>query len=445
VSNFKSAVDDLTTYERPYRISPVLNSRIAYGLPVLAIAALLVASNALGQDTKDWRWTDPDGNDRTRAHLDEILRAHWQWIRTRHSSGAKAVFSGADLSRANLSGGHVEEVDFTYARLESADLTKAHLGRADLTGAQLSYANLSGAYLVRASLNGANLNHTDLSGARLTYAELNGADFSGANLKDATLVQSTLQYAGLDGAELIGADFADSSFSKTLFTPKSIPNIRGIAAASGLELLTYNQSPDALNELRKQFKDGGFRDQERKITYALKRREADLSGPVNGLFNRVFFDLTCQYGMSPGRPLQLVAALWLLCSVVYLLFFIHISKRSGLHLIPSPEFGRDEKEHATSPQRIRWQHGYSRGLQGLGSKVLQELRLLRTAMFFSLMSAFNIGFRDINFGRWLRLLTKREYDIKAVGWARPVSGLQSLISVYFIALWILTYFGRPFE
>jgi len=65
-------------------------------------------------------------------------------------------------------------------------------------------------------------------------------------------------------------------------------------------------------------------------------------------------------------------------------------------------------------------------------------------MFFSLMSAFNIGFRDINFGRWLRLLTRHEFDIKAVGWARVIAGWQSLISVFLIALWVLTYFGRPF-
>jgi hypothetical protein len=61
------------------------------------------------------------------------------------------------------------------------------------------------------------------------------------------------------------------------------------------------------------------------------------------------------------------------------------------------------------------------------------------------MSAFNIGFRDINFGRWLRLLPRSEYDLKAKGWARTVAGLQSLFSVYLIALWVLTYFGRPFE
>ena len=74
----------------------------------------------------------------------------------------------------------------------------------------------------------------------------------------------------------------------------------------------------------------------------------------------------------------------------------------------------------------------------------REWRVLRAAMFFSLMSAFNIGFREINFGRWVRMLTKREYDLKARGWARTVSGLQSLLSVYLIALWVLTYFGRPF-
>jgi hypothetical protein len=61
------------------------------------------------------------------------------------------------------------------------------------------------------------------------------------------------------------------------------------------------------------------------------------------------------------------------------------------------------------------------------------------------MRAFNIGFRDINFGRWLRLLPRTEYDLKAKGGARTVAGFQSLVSFYMIALWVLTYFGRPFE
>jgi len=37
------------------------------------------------------------------------------------------------------------------------------------------------------------------------------------------------------------------------------------------------------------------------------------------------------------------------------------------------------------------------------------------------------------------------YTLKATGWVRTVSGVQSLISVYLLALAVLTYFGRPFK
>jgi hypothetical protein len=37
------------------------------------------------------------------------------------------------------------------------------------------------------------------------------------------------------------------------------------------------------------------------------------------------------------------------------------------------------------------------------------------------------------------------YILRATGWVRFFAGLQSLLSVYLLALWVLTYFGRPFE
>lgn len=63
-----------------------------------------------------------------------------------------------------------------------------------------------------------------------------------------------------------------------------------------------------------------------------------------------------------------------------------------------------------------------------------EWRVYRAALCFSFLSAFNIGFHEINVGQWLRSLTRQEFDIKAVGWARTMAGLQSLISVYLVAL-----------
>ena len=66
-------------------------------------------------------------------------------------------------------------------------------------------------------------------------------------------------------------------------------------------------------------------------------------------------------------------------------------------------------------------------------------------MFFSLVNAFNLGYREFNIGQWLRMLTKRQYEVTAIGWVRSLAGIQSVVSIYLFALWILTYFGRPFE
>ena len=73
------------------------------------------------------------------------------------------------------------------------------------------------------------------------------------------------------------------------------------------------------------------------------------------------------------------------------------------------------------------------------------LRRVRLAFYFSLLSAFNLGWRELNVGNWISRLQKREYTLRATGWPRTVAGLQSLLSVYLLALWVLTYFGRPFE
>jgi hypothetical protein len=74
-----------------------------------------------------------------------------------------------------------------------------------------------------------------------------------------------------------------------------------------------------------------------------------------------------------------------------------------------------------------------------------EFHMLRTGLYFSLLSAFNIGWREVNVGAWMARLQPREYTLRATGWVRTVAGLQSLLSVYLLALWVLTYFGRPFE
>jgi hypothetical protein len=98
-----------------------------------------------------------------------------------------------------------------------------------------------------------------------------------------------------------------------------------------------------------------------------------------------------------------------------------------------------------------WQIWFAdRVRQHLGSDEPILLRLgffraLKFGLFFSILSAFSIGWREINVRTWIVRLQRQEYILRATGWVRTVSGVQSLMSVYLMTLWILTYFGRLFE
>jgi hypothetical protein len=66
-------------------------------------------------------------------------------------------------------------------------------------------------------------------------------------------------------------------------------------------------------------------------------------------------------------------------------------------------------------------------------------------LLFSILSAFQIGWHDLNVGNWISRIFPYEYTLRATGWVRAIAGVQGLVSVYLLALWALTYFGRPFE
>jgi uncharacterized protein YjbI with pentapeptide repeats len=391
-----------------------------------------------------------------------------------------AVLTGADLSGANLSKANLKEAELSeavllHASLNGANLTHAYMLAAEMSQAELtngimsqsfmSGVNLKGAKMVSSDLQSSDLTsaglvQANLTGANLEGAVLEGADLSQANLArakltNATLINANLREARLTGAELTGVKMTQADVSQTVFEPRTLPDIREMATVKNLELISYAQNPDALAELQARFKVGGYREQERKITYALKHREAkqlqahcDLGlGLLNCVafwFNTLFFDMTCQYGMAPGRPLELGFVLWFFCSLLYA-GFIHNSGKSALHRIYPADILSGSSAVQTAERIKSESPEASSRLPKVLRALWRELSVLRTAMFFSLMCAFNIGFRDINFGRWLRLLTRRKYDIEASGWVRVIAGWQSLLSVYLVALWVLTYFGRPFE
>jgi hypothetical protein len=362
--------------------------------PVLLGLALLSALSLFAQADSDWTWKDRSGRTRTRADMDSILAAHTQWLESEHKSGTRA-----DLSRADLL---------------IADLTGVDLTGADLHGASIVFADLSGATLVEADLTGASLVETKLNGANLSYAEL--------------------KEANLYGTDLAGV----------VFEPNSLPDVRAIATAKGLDQLTYRRFPDAMARLRKQFQDNGFSEQGRSVTFALNkvqsasewnlcRSGSEWRSCLSAGFRTVFFDWTCRYGMNPGRALRLLLIFWLVFSCAYAGFMV-MPGPSGIYLVVRKQLRGGEIVQGI--QIRAWRMSKAKSWRHPWHKIRHYGQMARAATFFSLMTAFNIGFREINVGQWLRMLTTREYTLKAVKWARPVAGIQSLLSVYLMAMWV---------
>jgi uncharacterized protein YjbI with pentapeptide repeats len=397
------------------------------------IAAVAVAGEPEGSVTS---CGGPYANRKpTPEEIATVLRNHQAWL----GSDRKRD----DERRANLCQAHLDQANLQEARLVQANLQEAVLSRANLQKADLSGANLQ-----KADLPGANLQKADLPGANLQEAHLIMAD-----LQEADLSEANLQEAHLWGAHLRGAIYGPN--------PGKLPNFWTLTEPENkLETLVFHRSPAALIALREAFKKAGMRTQERQLTYAIEHtkqlqawnpswfdlEETDtrpwlekLAGKSESLFSYVLFELPSHYGMAPGR------ALWGLLSFIpgfALLYWIalqHASSRSGLWMIvPADRLTRgrgQEKVLRIRPQTAKtWRE-----------RLMGEFRLFRTSLYFSLLSAFHLGWREFNVGTWIARMQPREYTLRATGWVRTVSGIQSLLSVYLLALWVLTYFGRPFE
>jgi hypothetical protein len=283
----------------------------------------------------------------------------------------------------------------------------------------------------------------------------------------------------------------ESDLCKAYFELESLPPIERLALARNLWSLRFYTSPGTLVALREEFKKAGLRSQERAITFAIHRMRAirawhapplygvqsptprgcdakgitayldqtpetfDLSvspvgDKIESAFNFVMFNLPSAYGMYPGRPLRILGVLLFAFTVPYLVA-LNRYQGGGIWVIAIADRVRKRKVRGDPMVRLTVRALTRKPNRALLTRwyplvpLRVGLRVLGAALYFSVLSAFAIGWRELNVGTWITRIQRREYTLRATGWVRTVSGLQALISVYLVALWALTYFGRPFE
>jgi len=460
-------------------------SLLGLALLVGATLILLTLPPAFGQEAKEaepqkpWTGKLADGREITQPELVEILKANPRRIFNysikyqKYPSDLWIDLSNADLNRVNLSGVFSQYVNVNKASLYAANLRKTQLWDSDLRGANFRFADLSGATILG-----------DLSGAILMDANLSEASFGekliGTNFENANLNKAWFKFADLSGANFFNADLTGTTFficnlRDTIFEPKpGLPDLSHWMVPKGLSSLTYKISPHALMELREIFKKGGQRDNEREITFALNHNrriklwetayfnskyeyehKQDLGSnlekilaKIESLFQLVCFEWTCGYGLYPGRPLKIMGLGLLFFTVPYLLALGARKPETGLWVVLLPDRVLD-KNIKEKPIKLTFENPFLPPPEGRGirfrSTLPRFLRVLWVGLHFSLISAFSLGWRELNVGNWITRIQKQEYTLRATGWVRSVAGIQSLLSIYLLALWVLSYFGRPFD
>lgn len=400
--------------------------------------------------------------------------------------GAKlndANLSDAKLNKADLVWAELTGAKLSYAQLNEANLSEAKLNGANLIGAELNNANLAGAklnnaHLSEAKLNKALLGFAELKNVRLDLAELNEANLGGAKLdnahligtilNEAILVGAKLDNADLTGAKLNGTNLLNASIANTrlaytdltnaIYAPASPPPDPYVVDIRGLWTVTFlNPDPTVtgalgfmtpgsevgLVQLRELFQRAGLRELERGATYAIESGRSryalanwkiDLVHAVEGAFRYIAFDLTTAYGLHSGRALIIIVVVWALLIPVYIWPIRQMRNGGGIYRIwPKDRIEvSDGVPSAENAMKVKRLHG------GTFASVA-------CAAHFSLLSAFRIGFREFNVGTWLARIQTEKYMLEPTGWVRVLSGTQSLLSVYLLAMWALTYFGRPFQ
>jgi uncharacterized protein YjbI with pentapeptide repeats len=415
-----------------------------------------------------------------------------------------ATLNRADLTGAILIGTNLNSADFSNAILNDADLASAEKARGTASlsagttagSGQLNFqclhqGGMSQAIADNNTLLGAGKGKTDASdaffnNAQLADACLNGVALTGANFTGASLTGAELNGADLSGPASAtgdpgGADFSGADLNGAIYQPHQPTDLLLISKAVNLAGLVYQDDSQPIVSLRNGFRDGGFVQQERDVNEAYQNHRPDFAAglPATGKrslgqeltfwssvaqywMSQVLFEWTCGWGAKPGKPLWIIAIIALLCVPAYWIGMHFKLGRGGIYLVATstpvamdgaqqravrvevhPERDAGAKDE---PRPKRWTRGW---WAAVGSSIWngsgQEFGALKTALLFSLMSVFSIGFDGFDAGQWIRALMGREFDLKARGWMRTLSGLQSLLGLGLLALAILSYFGHPFE
>ncbi len=381
-----------------------------------------------------WTGISEIGEKLTQRKLESILRSARR-DRRRHERSAygpqnieklnylanRFSLFGVDLAGKDLSSMDLTKADLRYANLRNANLTGTILTKARLDHADLSGATIVDAHIEKISAVGITATDTIFSGSKLTGSKFSNSDLSGAKFD-----RSILQKMEFVNTKLDGVLFEPDNFS-LVGSERAFERIDNIDRLDNLQTFRFSSSSVALQKLKKYFLDSGQRSKEADVIYAIELSKQPQFSPPMAFLRYVCCELVTEYGRAPNRPIILLFLGIPVFSILYLISILRV-RGAGIFAVQSSGTGPSILQ-LSRPVRIHH----------------TDWRAILSALYFSFISAFHFGWRDINVGTWAQKLSPTQFNLDATGWVRIVSGVQSMISFFLIVMWALMFFGNPFR
>jgi hypothetical protein len=356
-----------------------------------------------------------------RLNFSSLANGHFDLLNLRGSD-----LSHTSFSDTTIGDGHFEYCSLRNTRFHGAKISTGSFVGVDAVGSDFACSTLgvsggSGVYFSNWGNEGSRLAISTFECATATNVHFGPSDLAGVDFT---------------AADLSGADFTGTDLLRVDWEPRENPQPFFIARAVNLSRLVYHESNRTpILKLKRALQDCGYARAARQVNAAIQQGEATT-------LEMLLFGLPCEFGAAPARPLIIAVALWLAMGFVYRRA-LRASSRDGLFLlvprIPDRGDGRrriirlvvKERLPGTSGRLARW--------------VTAQFRGLNTGLLYSTLSSLSLGFKEFSFGQWFRMALPNGIDIVGKGWPRVLGGIQSVLTLYLLALAILCYFGRPFD
>ena len=255
-------------------------------------------------------------------------------------------------------------------------------------------------------------------------------------------IGAQLQNANLDFGECRRHETRLCQSHQCYYSPASPPpdsHVEGILGLGTLRVpydeMTQQAWVSGLVLLRELLQKAGLRDVEREATFSIERakthhaldrwRERPLRA-VEAVFRLIFFEWPVAYGLHPWRALQILLGLMLLLSFAYLPAIGRTARSPRTPWRDLPDLAQrpaDRRRRLDKARDLRRRAGTTPCARLKAKSLIGKYGY---ALYFSLLSAFHIGWRELNVGTWLARLQGQEYTLRALGWPTRRLRAQSL-------------------